>query len=91
MHRGVCTNGVGIVTCGLTQYEIYKTELRIPILRSTGVISNPKNPSRSTPAGPPIETECLQQLGDNRVNFSIFLGEDIKNHIGQVFNKCVVM
>ena len=42
MQRGVYANGVGIVTCGLTQYEVFNQELRIPILRATGVISNPE-------------------------------------------------
>ena len=91
MQRGVCTNGIGIVTKGLTQYEIYKTELRIPILRATGVISNPKNPARSTPAGPPIEVNNLQQLGENRVEYSIFLGDELKEQIDNIFHKCIVI
>ena len=91
MQRGVCTNGIGIVTKGLTQYEIYKTELRIPILRATGVISNPKNPARSTPAGPPIEVNNLQQLGENRVEYSIFLGNELKEQIDNIFHKCIVI
>ena len=91
MQRGVCTNGIGIVTKGLTQYEIYKTELRIPILRATGVISNPKNPARSTPAGPPIEVNNLQQLGENRVEYSIFLGNDLREQIDNIFHKCIVI
>ena len=91
MQRGVCTNGIGIVTKGLTQYEIYKTELRLPILRATGVISNPKNPARSTPAGPPIEVNNLQQLGENRVEYSIFLGDELKEQIDNIFHKCIVI
>ena len=91
MQRGVCTNGIGIVTKGLTQYEIYKTELRLPILRATGVISNPKNPARSTPAGPPIEVNNLQQLGENRVEYSIFLGNDLREQIDNIFHKCIVI
>lgn len=91
MQRGVCTNGIGIVTKGLTQYEIYKTELRLPILRATGVISNPKNPARSTPAGPPIEVNNLQQLGKNRVEYSIFLGNELKEQIDNIFHKCIVI
>ena len=91
MQRGVCANGVGFVTLGLTQYEIYNSELRLPILRATGVISNPKNPARSTPAGPPIETNNLQQLEENHVNFSIFLGENLKEQIDNIFNKCIII
>ena len=91
IQRGVCANGVGFVTLGLTQYEIYNSELRLPILRATGVISNPKNPSRSTPAGPPVETNNLQQLEENHVNFSIFLGENLKEQIDNIFNKCIII
>ena len=91
MQRGVYANGVGIVTTGLTQYEVFNTELRLPILRATGVISNPENPSRSTPAGPPIETDNLQQTGENHVNFSIFLEDNLKEQINNVFHKCIII
>lgn len=91
MQRGVCANGVSIITNGITQYEVYKNELHIPILRATGVISNPKNPARTTPAGPPIEVKHLQQLGYNNSEFCVALGEDIKDFISIVYNKCVIM
>ena len=91
MRRGVCANGIGIVTLGLTQYEVYKNELKIPILRGTGLISNPKNPSRTTPAGPPIETLDLQMLGRNKVEFSMFLGNDLIKEIDNKFNKCIII
>ena len=41
------------------------------MLRSTGVISNPHNPTRGTPAGPPIETPKMQRLGENKAEFAI--------------------
>lgn len=91
MQRGVCANDIGIVTCGLTQYEVFKNELRLPILRATGVISNPENPARTTPAGPPIETDNLQQLGENRVSYSIFLGNDLKEQIENIYHKCIIL
>ncbi len=91
MHRGVCANGIGVVTCGLTQYDVYKTELRIPILRATGVISNPKNPSRTTPAGPPIEVLNLQMFGENNAKFSIFLGDNLRENINNIYHKCLVI
>ena len=90
MQRGVYTNGVGIVTCGLTQYEVFKRELRLPILRATGLISNPENPARTTPAGPPIEVHDLQRLGFNQVNFSVFLNDNLEDEIQTIFSKCVV-
>ncbi len=91
MQRGVCANDIGIVTCGLTQYEVFKNELRLPILRATGVISNPENPARTTPAGPPIKTDNLQMLGENKVSYSIFLGNDLKEQIENIYHKCVIL
>ena len=71
MQRYVGTQGFGIITKGLTEYEVKGNSLLITLLRSTGVISNPKNPSRSTPAGPPIEVPDAQQLGYNCAEFSV--------------------
>ncbi len=92
MQRGLLIdetrNNLGIVTKGLTQYEVFKNSLYLPILRATGVISNPKNPARSTPAGPPLETPALQMQGENKAEFCVFFGnrnafEDV---LGQVYN-----
>lgn len=91
MQRGVCANGIGFVTKGLNQYEVFNTELRIPILRSVGIISNPENPSRTTPAGPPIPVSDLRQLGDNRVELSVFLGNDLQKQISAIYNKCIII
>lgn len=71
MQNYVSAQGFEIVTNGLREYEVSKNSLLITILRATGVISNPKNPARSTPAGPPIEVEEAQQLGENHVEFAI--------------------
>jgi hypothetical protein len=89
MRRGVCANGVGIITHGITQYEVFETELRIPLLRATGIISNPQNPSRSTPAGPPIPADDLQQIGYNEAVFEVFVSEDLKEKINSSFPFCV--
>ena len=78
MQRYVGTQGFGIITKGLTEYEVYKNTLSVTILRSIGVISNPKNPSRTTPAGPPIEVYGAQQLGNNTTEFAIGLFEPEK-------------
>ena len=91
MQRGVCANGIGFVTKGLNQYEVFNTELRIPILRSVGIISNPENPSRTTPAGPPIPVGDLRQLGENRVELSVFLGNDLQKQISTIYNKCIII
>ena len=73
MQRFVWAQGFGVVTQGLTEYEVYKNTLSVTILRSVGIISNPQNPSRSTPAGPPLLTPEAQQLGKNTAEFSIGL------------------
>lgn len=78
MQRGLLideeNNNLGIVTKGLTQYEVFENILYLPILRATGIISNPQNPARTTPAGPPIPVETLQQIGKNTAEFYVFFG-----------------
>lgn len=87
MQRYVGTQGFGVITKGLTEYEVKEKSLLITLLRSTGIISNPKNPSRSTPAGPPIEVPEAQQLGCNSAEFSVgfFEPEDYQKYIDMVF------
>jgi len=88
MQRYVNTNGIGIVTKGLTEYEVYKNFLSITLLRATGIISNPKNPARSTPAGPPLPTIDSQLRGNNICEFSISFHdiENYKKYIQHVYN-----
>lgn len=83
MQRYVGTQGFGIITQGLTEYEVKEKSLLVTLLRSTGVISNPKNPSRSTPAGPPFEVPDAQQLGYNCAEFSVgfFKTEEYQKYI----------
>ena len=80
MQRGLLIdeegNNLGVVTKGLTQYEVYQNRLFIPILRATGQISNPYNPARTTPAGPPLEVESLQMIGKNSAEFHVFFGNE---------------
>ena len=89
MQRGLLIdetkNNLGIVTKGLTQYEVIDNCLYLPILRAIGVISNPKNPARTTPAGPPLETPDLQMQGENRAEFAVFFGN--KNAFEDVINR----
>lgn len=95
MQRGLLideeNNNLGIVTKGLTQYEVYKNTLMLPILRSTGVISNPQNPARTTPAGPPIPVESLQQIGRNIAEFHVFFGNQnaFEETVNKVYNYVV--
>ena len=69
MQRYVGAQGFGIITKGLTEYEVFENTLSVTLLRSVGVISNPKNPARSTPAGPPLEVPDAQQLGEILLSF----------------------
>lgn len=87
MQRYVGTQGFGVITKGLTEYEVKGNSLLITLLRSTGVISNPHNSARSTPAGPPIEVPDAQQLGYNKAEFSIgfFEPEDYQKYIDIVY------
>lgn len=83
MQRYVGTQGFGVITQGLTEYEVKEKSLLITLLRSTGIISNPHNPSRSTPAGPPINVPEAQQLGYNCAEFSLafFEPEEFQKYI----------
>ena len=87
MQRYVGAQGFGIITQGLTEYEVKGKSLLVTLLRSTGVISNPKNPSRSTPAGPPIEVLEAQQLDHNTAEFSVgfFEPENYKKYIDIIY------
>ena len=60
--------GVGYIQ----EYEVKDNHLALTLLRSTGIISNPKNPARTTPAGPPLDVNDLQMLGRNKAEFYVF-------------------
>lgn len=71
--------GVGFITEGLQEYEVWQNKLRLTVLRSTGVISNPLNPTRGTPAGPPLSTPDLQMFGDNFARFALGFKDKISD------------
>lgn len=83
MQRFVWAQNVGVITEGLNEYEVYKNSLRITLLRATGVISNHKNPTRGTPAGPPLPTPDLQSLGGNRARFALAFSDEPKDMFKQ--------
>lgn len=92
MQRFVWANGFGVITKGLTEYEVYKNTLSITLLRSIGIISNPKNPARTTPAGPPIRVVGAQQLGPNSAEFAIGF-YDVKDwvyYIEEIYPETVI-
>lgn len=93
MQKCLHTQGFGIITEGLTEYEIFKKELRLTILRATGTVSNPKNPTRGTPAGPPLPTPDLQMTGQNQARFAICFQKDISQmqpNVEKFFDTCVM-
>lgn len=91
MQRFVWAQGLGVITKGLTEYEIEGNSLKVTLLRSVGVISNPANPCRTTPAGPPIEVPGAQQLGKNTAEFSVgvFALEDAQMFINEIYPQIV--
>ncbi|MBR1424422.1 hypothetical protein IJ579_02540 [bacterium] len=91
MQRFVWANGLGVVTKGLTEYEVFRNSLSITLLRSTGIISNPINPARTTPAGPPIEVPDAQQLGVNTAEFAIgfFAAKDWVNYLEEIYPQTI--
>lgn len=70
-QKNLYVEGINFRTEGIFEYEVYQNQLSLTILRAIGIISNPKNPARTTPAGPPIKVPCAQLLGLNEVIFEI--------------------
>ncbi len=92
-QRFVWAQDFGIITDGLSEYEVSGKSIMITMLRSTGIISNPSNPARTTPAGPPIEVHGLQQIGENAVEFNIgfFSLNEWVNQIEAVYPQTVII
>lgn len=96
MQRGLLIdetdNNIGIITKGLTQYEVDKNRIFVPILRATGQISNPQNPARTTPAGPPLEVDDLQMIGKNKAEFYVFFGNQnaFEKVLNTVYNYVII-
>ena len=71
MQRFVWSQGLGIITEGLPEYEVYKNRLSITILRSIGMLSKLNINTRAFPAGPPLETPEAQCLGKQSARYAI--------------------
>ena len=76
-QKSLWAQGLGIITEGLQEYEVFKNELRLTLLRATGTISNPHNPTRGTPAGPPLPTPDLQLTGERTAGFALTFKDSI--------------
>ena len=88
-EKYVKANGVGIITCGLNCYEIYKNSIKIGLLRSIEIISNPNNPARKIPAGPPINCPDMQGLGPHNFNLAFAFDENIDTLAENLYNPFV--
>ena len=94
MQKCLWSREVRIITEGLQEYEIYKNELRLTLLRATGTISNPQNPTRGTPAGPPLPTPDLQMLKENTARFAICFAKNIaqmQNDTEKFYNSTLLL
>ena len=93
MQNFVNFNGINVLTKGLNEYEIYKNELRICLLRSIGVISNPKNPARAIPAGPELYIPNAQLQGKIKAEFAILFGniQDAYSNIDEFMENYATM
>ena len=79
MQRFMSTQNFALITKGNCEYEINTKTINLTLLRATGIISNPINPTRGTPAGPPLKTPKLQCIGQNKANFAIAFTNEEKD------------
>ncbi|MBQ3642361.1 hypothetical protein II906_10635, partial [bacterium] len=94
MQRFVNAYNLTLFTKGLSEYEVNKNTLNLTLLRSTGIISNPYNPTRGTPAGPPIPTPKLQLSGNISANFAIAFTSDENKMFAiaeNFYNPCITL
>lgn len=68
--RFVHADGICLLTKGLHEFLPDEQSLKITLLRSVGIISEPNNPARGTPAGPPIQTPGSFMQGKNISEFA---------------------
>ncbi len=71
MQRFMLAGDFGLITKGNSEYEVRKKSVCLTLLRSTDIISNPENPARGTPAGPPLFEKGLLSTGENSAHFAI--------------------
>ncbi len=92
MQRFAWTNGFGVITKGLQEYEVFDKSLYITMLRSVDTISKPDNPARTTPAGPPLKVPEARQLGENTAEFAIgfFDIDDWASYIEEIYPQTII-
>ena len=75
-QRFVSAQGLCIITKGLQEYEIYKNELNITLLRSFGIIAKKRLDTRGFAAGPPLPTPDGQMLGKFEAEYALLITDD---------------
>lgn len=70
MQKFIAAQNFLLMSKGNCEYEINRKTLNLTLLRAVGIISNPYNTTRGTPAGPPLEAEGLQCTGENYAEFA---------------------
>ena len=71
MQRFVYSQGLGIITEGLSEYVVSGNSLYITILRATGKLSEIFLNTRSFPAGPPLNTQGALCFGKQIVKYAL--------------------
>ena len=87
-QRLVWAQEYGAILKGINQYEVNGSELRLSLFRCTGQISNPTNSTRTTPAGPPLETPAGQLQKEISQEIYLFNKSEteLTNCISKVYN-----
>ncbi len=76
MQRFVWSQGLGIITEGLQEYEVNQNELSVTVLRSVGMLSKAYLETRAFPAGPPLEVREAQCHGMQTFRYALYLTEN---------------
>lgn len=76
MQRFVWAQGLGILTKGIHEYEVFEKDLSITLLRAVGMLSKRKFHARSNPAGPTLDTKEAQCHRDLTCEYAITFCEN---------------
>ncbi|MEI7474657.1 MAG: glycoside hydrolase family 38 C-terminal domain-containing protein [bacterium] len=77
-QRFVSANGLAIISEGLSEYEVFGSELKLTLLRSVGILSQGPMDTRSVAAGPPIAVPEAQCVGFNSYRYALCFAEKPK-------------
>jgi alpha-mannosidase len=92
MQRFVQANNIALFAEGLPEYEVYKEDLYLTILRATGYISIEHPATRGAYAGPELYTPGNQCLRINRARYAFHPATDNQNlyRIAESFMGCTI-